>query len=71
MWVNEASSTGVNTLKTMGRWSEAGRPERRELQQTRRDRMSEVISSTAAYVGRYFRTELIRYSWQQTIGWFD
>ena len=58
--LNQASSTGVNPLKTMGRWSKAGRPQRRELQQTRRDEMSEVISSTTASVGRYFRTELIR-----------
>ena len=47
-------------------WTEeAGRPERRELQKSRRNRMSEVISFTVASVERYFQTELIWRSWQQ------
>ena len=44
-------------------WAEeAGRPERRELQLSRRDRMSEVTSFTAASVERYFPTKLMKFS---------
>ena len=35
---------------------EAGRPERKELQESRRDRMSEAASISVAPVERYFRT---------------
>ena len=54
---NEASNIDLTGRRL---WTEeAGRPERRELQQPRCDRMSEVNSFTVASVERYFRLELI------------